>query len=100
MKYSWESNDIICGRIVCSNPDKDRFDASQTANRTYKIGFVNGGGKSNLVLIAMTDGMVSGPKTTQQLVDHLNTEDYMPMPHRWWVEVINYLRDCYEFKHI
>lgn len=98
MKTIWEEDDIICGRIVCKRPLDGKFEANgNTAKWTQKIGFVCGESSSGrYVLIAMTDGMVSIPHSKKELVDILNQDNLIPMPHWWLAQVMTYLRDAYE----
>ncbi len=102
MRYIWTEEDIICGRYVCEQPRPNRtFDVEHGANKTYKIGFIDGSGTKihgdggGVALISMTDGMVGDGKTKKEMVATLNSLKMMPMPVTWLVKVIMHLRDNY-----
>jgi len=102
MKYTWEEKDIICGRYVCKHPShqaREHFEPCGNATKwTYKIGFcpkLETDSEGQYCLIAMTDGMVIHYGTKQKMVDKLNRDEMIPMPHKWLVKVINELRDAY-----
>ena len=100
MKHIWEPQDIVAGRFVCKHPSyqgRDHFEPCGSACKwTYKIGF--GFWDTQMyALIAMTDGMISNKfKTKEELAKFLNDHALMPMPHKWLIQVIDSLRDCYE----
>ena len=107
MKYVWEEKDVVCGRIVCRVPQSSEMNGNQ-AKHTYKIGWHVGGhvpiswrdssGKyhtDHFCTIAMTDGMVNGPKSKVAMVKWLNDNDMIPAPHEFVVRVMDYLKDCY-----
>lgn len=109
MKIQWETKDVIPGRIVCKQPAGRSFKADgHSAKWSYKIGFMpgdisppvrdeNGKWKSNhFCTVAMTDGMVIGPKSAEEMVQWLNNNQMIPMPHKWLLEVVEYLRGVYE----
>ena len=94
MKYIWEEDDIKCGIYVCkpNQGDGTWIPTGWTAKWTEKIGFV--GGRSNgVALVAMTDGMIGPKKTPQEMADQLNKDEMIPMPYRWLIATIEYLRD-------
>ncbi len=108
MKFIWTAEDIKPGRIVCK-PAYFHFGdqcgeawkpTGGTAKWTQKIGYVRGGqcrdDTAVYVLIALTDGMVGTAYTKADIAAQLNADDMMPMPHKWLIETINWLRDCYE----
>jgi hypothetical protein len=99
MKYNWELKDIVAGKIVCKDPSyqkRDFFQANgNSAKWTYKIGFGYWEDGQRPTLNAMTDGMIHSFKNDQELVDYLNKCELIPMPHKWLIETMNYLRDCY-----
>jgi hypothetical protein len=102
MKYTWEEKDIICGRIVCKDPSyQNRTTFEPTGNAlkwTQKIGYVFLGGDKgqHFCMVSMTDGMTSVYlKTEKQMADYLNRAELIPMPHSWFMEAMDSLRDCY-----
>jgi hypothetical protein len=101
MKYTWTEKDIIPGRFVCKDINKDNKSFAPddwTAKWTHKIGWRTEISKKDghLCVIAMTDGAVylSGNETV--IADYLNREEMIPMPHKWLISTMDYLRDCYE----
>ena len=102
MKYTWEEKDIICGRVVCKDPSYQgdtTFEPTGNALKwTMKIGYVFLGGEKgqNFCLISMTDGLTSNyVKTEAEMADYLNKAQLMPMPHPWFLEAMDALRDTY-----
>lgn len=101
MKYTWTEEDIVCGKIVCKPRNIKNPDLGWHSKWTYKIGYVKGSSTFNkkygsgVVIIALSDGMVSGPMTQEEMAKYLTMENMMPMPHAWLLEVIDYLRDVY-----
>ena len=108
MKYVWEEKDAVCGRIVCREPMSPVMNGNQ-AKHTYKIGWHTGDHvpmpwkepgsdryhTDHFCLIAMTDGMVSSPISKKDLVKRLNEEQMIPATHKFVINVMDYLRDCY-----
>ncbi len=92
MKYIWQEKDIKCGIYVCRNLGK--FDPDACSTRMYKIGFVGKRSKGT-VLIAMSDGMVGNKKTPNEMAAHLTRNDMIPMPHKWLIKTLDYMRDWY-----
>jgi hypothetical protein len=117
MKFTWEPKDIICGRIVCKpNLVDDEFTpCGWTAKWTYKMGWLAAGNpqkeyypikgdsrkereeyiekhRADYCAIAMTDGMITSPRTKKEMADWLNSENMIPMPQEWFLETISYLR--------
>jgi hypothetical protein len=70
MKYIWEEQDIVCGRIVCKNV---KFDPT-------------GGG---VVLISMTDGMVGTRRSKHDMANYLSNEDMISMPHENFIKLMD-----------
>lgn len=98
MKTIWEPSDIVCGRIVCKPLQKGErvFEPNGwTAKWTFKIGFVGGGGEDNYVMVCMCDGMVSRPRSKEQLAQEFNRDGLILMPHGWLIETMNFLRDSF-----
>ena len=119
MKFIWTPEDIICGRIVCKKPYESGMDKGWYAKHTYKIGWLAGGNsekdytipkglnseqreeylnnnRADYCLIAMTDGMIGLPKTKIEIVTWLNAGEMRPAPHSHVMEIMEYLRNCYE----
>jgi hypothetical protein len=44
----------------------------------------------------MTDGMISKPKTVKEIVDSLNEDGLIPMPHTWLIKTFNFMEGSYE----
>ena len=104
MKYIWEEKDIIAGRIVCKpNPntatkvlERSFTPDGWTAKWTFKIGYNPALGSKKYVFISMTDGMISKPKTVKEMVDSLNEDGLIPMPHTWLIKTFNFMEGSYE----
>jgi len=101
MKYIWEPNDIIPGRIVCKHFSYQRNDAfipcGNSAKWTYKIGYRSGGDNGEkYVLVCMADGLVRKGTTREKLAEDLNADELIPMPHKWFIKQMDWLRDSYE----
>lgn len=107
MKFTWQPEDIICGRIVCkaehaTSNRKNRLERifepdGWTAKWTHKIGYSFSGKEGDKFhLIAMTDGLVGSIKTAEEMAKHLNSEGMIPMPHFWLIKTMEFLRDAYE----
>lgn len=105
MKYTWEEKDIICGRIVCKDPSYQgltTFEPNGNALKwIFKIGYgfyLNGNSfpEKSFATISMTDGcIVSIGKTDKEMADYLNKAELIPMPHSWFLEAMDSLRDVY-----
>lgn len=96
MKTTWEEKDIICGCIVHGGANADFSPPSgNTAKWTYKIGFDASRDKDNIAFVAMTDGMITGYFTKKEAAKWLNKHEMKPMTHNRFIEVMNFLRDCY-----
>lgn len=101
MTYHWTEADIIAGRWVCKptayhhpdRTDRDWQPDGGTAKWTELIGYANGTGDA-AVLIALVDGMVGKVKTKAEIAAQLNKQGMIPMPHKWLLATIDYLRDC------
>jgi hypothetical protein len=125
MKYTWERNDIICGRIICkkSATEAKTDDLGWYAKHTYKIGWLAAGNpekdyypikgetreereryieenRADYCLIAMMDGMISSPQTKCEMTKFLSENGYMPAPHSHVMKIMEYLRDSYETKFL
>lgn len=107
MKYIWEEKDIVCGRFVCKPATESRIkNPGWHAKWTMKIRYVGASSAfqartkdedaSGVVIIAMTDGMVSQAMSKAQMVDYFNSQSLIPAPHEWMLELAEYLRDTYE----
>lgn len=106
MKFIWEEKDIICGRIVCKPITNPSPDLGWQAKWCYKIGFLAGGNPKNssalgkdrtdYCIIALTDGMILNPRSKEDIAKWLNDNKMIPCPHGKLIEIMNYLRDCYE----
>lgn len=96
MKYKWEEKDIIAGRIVCK-PCDEKFQANGwSAKWTMKIGWLASAPSSkHFCTIALTDGMVGPLGSAKEMATWLNKENMIPMPHKWLMATMDYLRDCY-----
>jgi hypothetical protein len=96
MKYIWSEQDIICGMFVCRTPiDDNKFEPSSwKAKWMHKIGYQKRRG-DGATLICMTDGMVGRKRTPKEMADYLTENDMMPMPHKWVIEMFEYMRDWY-----
>ncbi len=96
MKYIWSEQDIKCGMFVCRTPINDsKFEPSGwNAKWMHKIGFIGGASKGS-VLICMADGMVGRKRTPKEIADYLTENDMMTMPHKWVIEMFEYMRDWY-----
>jgi hypothetical protein len=64
MKYIWEEQDIIPGRIVCLN------------NGSAEHWMIAG---DKIYLMFMSDGMVLEFQTKAAIVDHLNSSKLIPL---------------------
>lgn len=121
MKFTWEPSDIECGRIVCKphTGDEQFKPNGWTAKWTYKLGWLAAGNpareyhpikgnnreeretyiqqhRADYCAIAMTDGMITSPKTQVEMAQWLNDEGMIPMPHEWFVKTVEYLRHINE----
>jgi len=110
MKYIWEEKDIICGRIFCKDKTLERKGefTGWDAKHTKKIGFVGGSSTysprnkisglpvSGVAIIAMTDGMVGAAMNKVEMINYLNTNNYVPMPHDIFLKVMDTLKGCYD----
>jgi hypothetical protein len=104
MKFTWESSDIIAGRIVCKpNPNTAKKVLERsftpdgwTAKWTHKIGYNPALGSKKYILISMTDGMISKPRTAEEMAAALNEDGMIPMPHAWLIKTLDYLEGSYE----
>jgi hypothetical protein len=104
MKFTWEEHDIIAGRTVCkpsANSTKKLLERTftpdgWTAKWTQKIGYNPALGAKKYVLIAITDGMITKPRTAKELAAALNEDGLIPMPHSWLIKTLDYLKDHYE----
>ena len=100
MKFIWEEKDIIAGRIVCKPPSyqgRETFSpCGNSVKWTYKIGYINGGDDKRNALICMCDGLIMGGMTKLDIVERLNKDGMIPMPHKWLIQTMDYLRGCYE----
>ena len=104
MTYHWTEADIIVGRWVCKPaPDKTipgdaegRWEVNGwTAKWTYQIGWLaSEQSDNNIALICITDGMIVRHKSRTALVAALNRDKMRPMPHKWLLATVDYLRDC------
>jgi len=93
MKYIWEEQDIICGRVVCKNVKFDPTDGWQ-AKWTHKIGYVGGSSTydetgGGVVLISMTDGMVTNRRTKKDMAIMLTADEMIPMPHENFIKLMD-----------
>jgi hypothetical protein len=94
MQFTWEPSDIQCGRVVCRTihgEEEHGFKAHGNAVKwTAKIGFIAGqtAPKHYCTIAVGCDGMVCGPYTAEELVQRFNTEGIRPMPHDWYLKVI------------
>lgn len=99
MKFTWTEDDIVCGRVVCKTYTKELpfTPNGNSAKWTHKIGWISSvSSKNNLVLIALTDGMVCGTYTAPELISRLNDCEYQPMPWKWHVQIVEWLEDSYD----
>jgi hypothetical protein len=106
MQFIWTESDIICGRIICMPRTNPNSSLGWRAKWTYKIGYVGGSGSyakaagdlpaSGICLIAMADGMVTHARSAKEMAEHLNKQGFIPCPHAYLLEIINFLRDSYE----
>ena len=96
MKYIWTENDIKCGIFVCRRPhDGKEFEPSGwDAKWMYKIGYQKRR-SDGATLICMADGMVGNKRTPKSMADYLTENDMMPMPHKWVIQMFEYMRDWY-----
>lgn len=90
-----------------------------TAKWTYKIGWLAGGNpqkeylpiqgktrkemekyveenRADYCVIAMTDGMITNPRTQKEMAHWLTKEKMIPMPHEWFLKTVEYLRHLNE----
>ena len=98
MKYQWEEKDVVCGRFVCKNlpANKDSFEPDGwTAKWTFKVCYM-GSSSREVCLVAMTDGMMGYTKTKEEMAAFLTENDMVPMPHKWLLQTMDYLRGCYD----
>jgi hypothetical protein len=106
-KYVWSPEDVQSGMIVCrAHRGRGKWKPDGwTAKWTHKIGFVSGDGEttkdpatnryvtSHYCQIAMSDGMVyHREKSREQMAADLTSEDMIPMPYSWWLQMVRYLR--------
>lgn len=103
MKYTWTESDIVAGRVVCKQSEYHHgnrpWEPSGGAMKwTMKIGYLPSlASERHFCLIALTDGMISCEGVSKaELVERLNKDEMIPMPHPWLLEVMDALRDCYE----
>lgn len=107
MKIIWTADDIICGRIICKaehefsnrkNILERQFKPNGwTSKWTYKIGYSFGGKeKEKFHLLSMTDGLVGSIKTAEEMAKYLNKEKMIPMPYKWLMATMEYLRELNE----
>lgn len=96
MKYTWAEQDIICGIFVCKKPNEgDIFVPSDwNAKWMHKIGYQKRR-SDGATLICMADGMVGKKRTLKEMAEYLTKNDMMPMPHKWVIEMFEYMRDWY-----
>jgi len=97
MQYLWEEEDVKCGMFVYLPPRNNKgkkFDPEHCSTRLYKIGFVGGRSKGT-VLISMSDGMVGRVHTPNEMAHALTSSEMTPMPHKWLIKALDYMRDWY-----
>ena len=100
MKYTWEEKDIICGRIVCKDPSyqgNSTFDPNGSALKwTMKLGYGFYPDGQNFCMLSLTDGLIYKlGRTAKEVADYLNKCELIPMPHEWFMQAMNELRDVY-----
>lgn len=100
MTYYWTKDDIKAGRYVWHPREGESCgtyplpDGRAVSNRVYQIGFVHGGGRDNLVIISVVDGMVSKSKSDEAWTVYFNEDGYAPLPHKLLLAVVDSLRDA------
>lgn len=96
MKYIWSEEDAKCGMFVCKTPmGSAEFEPSSwNAKWMHKIGFQQRR-SDGTTLISMSDGMIGQKRTPTEMAEYLTENDMMPMPHKWAIKMIEYMRDWY-----
>lgn len=89
---TWTPKDIQCGEIVArptNCPIEGYF-----LKYCYKIAWAIGRGSSDRYhLVAVTDGMIVGEKSAQELCDYLNEKDYNVLTPAQYDEVCKLVRN-------
>jgi hypothetical protein len=116
-QFIWQPEHISAGMVVCrAHRGSYRWEPDGwTAKWTYKIGFISGSTvkmikhpngeyeMSNLVLVALTDGMVQGKGFThKEMAEYLNSYDMIPMSAAKYRQMNKYLENqsCPNLKKI
>ncbi len=104
MKFTWTEADIIPGRWVCKPaPDKTipgdeegRWEPNGwTAKWTSQISWIASlPSAENMATTCITDGMITPYKSKGAMAASFNRNGIRPMPHKWLMATIDYLRDC------
>jgi hypothetical protein len=105
MKYEihlWGKSHLKSGLIVCKRPtglrDADpavAFDPNgHTAKWTYMLSwFTDSANDPRNTVVSLSDGMIHGRMTADEVVGWLNYNDMMPMPKEWVIATMGWLHN-------
>lgn len=101
MKFTWEANDIRPGKLVCVPPNdeaRSQHDkCCQLAIATYLISAVGGSvEKDRFALVSIPGGAIGLHCTAEAIADHLNKKQMIPMPHKWFMALTEWMTDCFQ----